>query len=176
MSVVEAPAVVNTEVHAAPLFHHAPLVHSLAPAPVVRTVAAAPALAPVALSSHDCVTPGGCAVRSALLTGAPTGAFAHVTSTRLVKREAEAEAAPEADAEADADAYYYGHYGYNAYAAGLPYAYNPFYNYFGAYSGYFNPYNYNAYAAYAPAPYVAAPAPVVEAAPPPWSPPLLSRA
>merc|ERR1719464_511206 len=167
MSVVEAPAVVNTEVHAAPLFHHAPLVHSLAPAPVVRTVAAAPALAPVALSSHDCVTPGGCAVRSALLTGAPTGAFAHVTSTRLVKREAEAEAAPEADAEADADAYYYGHYGYNAYAAGLPYAYNPFYNYFGAYSGYFNPYNYNAYAAYAPAPYVAAPAPVVEAAPAP---------
>merc|ERR1719331_2340979 len=116
--------------HQAPLFHHAPLVHSFAAAPVVRTVAA-PALAPVALSSTDCVTPGGCAVKSALLTGAPTGAFAHVTSS-LVKREAEA--APEADAEAEADAYYYGHYGYNAYAA--PYAYNPFYNYFGAYSGY----------------------------------------
>merc|ERR1719443_1807331 len=153
-SVVDAPAVVNTEVHAAPIFHHAPLVNSFA---------AAPALAPVALNSHACVTPGGCAAKAALLTGAPAGAFGHVTS-HLVKREAEAE--PEADAEADADAYYYGHYGYNTYAAS-PYAYNPFYNYFGAYSGYYNPYNYNAYAAYPYAAPVAAPAPVVAAAPAP---------
>merc|ERR1719232_2114544 len=34
-SVVDAPAVVNTEVHATPLFHHAPLVHSFPSAPVV---------------------------------------------------------------------------------------------------------------------------------------------
>merc|ERR1712117_83223 len=181
---VAAPAPVAPVVHAAPVVAPAaPVVHTVAaPAPVrtivnapffaspvVRTVAApapiapvvAPAAAPVALSSHDCVTPHGCAVKSALLTGARTGAFAHVTST-IVKREADAE--PEAEADADA---FYGFYGYNAYPYApyaapytpyaynaLPYAYNPYgYNYFGAYAGY--PYA-------AP---VAAPAPVVEAAP-----------
>ena len=191
---VAAPAPVAPVVHAAPVVAPAaPVVHTVAaPAPVrtivnapfaapafaspvVRTVAApapivhaapvvAPAAAPVALSSHDCVTPHGCAVKSALLTGARTGAFGHVTST-IVKREAE----PEAEAEADADAFY-GFYGYNAYPYAsyaapyapyaynaLPYAYNPYgYNYFGAYAGY--PY---AAPVAAPAPV----APVVEAAP-----------
>jgi len=184
---VAAPAPVAPVVHAAPVVAPAaPVVQTVAaPAPVrtivnapffaspvVRTVAApapiapvvAPAAAPVALSSHDCVTPHGCAVKSALLTGARTGAFAHVTST-IVKREAEAE--PEAEADADA---FYGFYGYNAYPYApyaapyapyaynaLPYAYNPYgYNYFGAYAGY--PY---AAPVAAPAPV----APVVEAAP-----------
>merc|ERR1712170_47202 len=152
---VAAPApVVRTVAAPAPV---APVVHA---APVVAPAAPIVHAAPVALSSHDCVTPHGCAIKSALLTGARTGAFGHVTST-IVKREAEAEA------EADA---FYGFYGYNAYPYApyaapyapyaynaLPYAYNPYgYNYFGAYAGY--PY---AAPVAAPAPV----APVVEAAP-----------
>merc|ERR1719429_917578 len=159
-SVVETPATVAHSV--------APLVHA-APAPLVHAApAVVPAAAPVALTPHDCVTAHGCAVKAALLAGTPTGSFAHVTST-IVKREAEAEA--EADAEADADAYYYG--GYYPYAAAgyAPYsAYNPFYNYFGAYAGYPYTYGLGPYSYHAAAP-VAAPvapvaAPVVKAVEP----------
>merc|ERR1712012_411040 len=161
-SVVEPPATVAHSV--------APLVHA-APAPLVHAApAVVPAAAPVALTPHDCVTAHGCAVKAALLAGTPTGSFAHVTST-IVKREAEAEA--EADAEADADAYYYGGYYPYAAAAYAPYsAYNPFYNYFGAYAGYpytygLGPYSYHAAAPVAPvaAPVVKAVEPAVVAAP-----------
>merc|ERR1719429_711238 len=152
-SVVETPATVAHSV--APLIHAAPAV--------------VPAAAPVALTPHDCVTAHGCAVKAALLAGTPTGSFAHVTST-IVKREAEAEA----DAEADADAYYYGGYYPYAAAAYAPYsAYNPFYNYFGAYAGYpytygLGPYSYHAAAPVAPvaAPVAPVAAPVVKAVEP----------
>merc|ERR1719429_145690 len=147
-SVVETPATVAHSV--APLVHAAPAV--------------VPAAAPVALTPHDCVTAHGCAVKAALLAGTPTGSFAHVTST-IVKREAEAEA--EADAEADADAYYYG--GYYPYAAAgyAPYsAYNPFYNYFGAYAGYPYTYGLGPYSNHAAAPVAPVAAPVVKAVEP----------
>ena len=144
----------------------------MSPRALAPTVVAAPAAAGVALTSTDCVTPQGCALKAALVAGTPTGAFGHVTST-IVKREAEAEpeAEAEADAEADADAYYYAHYGYSGYS---PYAYNGFYNYYGAYAGFYNPYAYAASPYFAPA--VAAPAPVAApavAAPAPVAAPLV---
>jgi len=154
-SVVETPAAV-THV-AAPLVHH-PLV--------------APATSLVGLTSHDCVTPHGCAVRAALLAGTPSATFGHVTSTRIAKREAEPTAEASPDAEADADAYYttygYGlpyagypyHHAYN-YAAYSPYTYGLGYGHYAGYN-YFN--NYLPYTAPVAAP---VPAPVVKAAPAP---------
>jgi hypothetical protein len=118
-TVVETPATV-THV-ASPLVHH----------PLALT---APAASVVGLTSHDCVTPHGCAVRAALLAGTPSATFGHVTSTRIAKREAEPTAEASPDAEADADAYY------TTYGYGLPYA---------GYSGYpYHPYNYAAYSPY----------------------------
>merc|ERR1712038_844029 len=143
----------------APVAPFAPVV-SVAQAPVVKTVVSAPLVAPasslVGLTSHDCVTPHGCAVRAALLAGTPSATFGHVTSTRIAKREAEPTAEASPDAEADADAFYYGYglgyhgLGYHGYSAYLPYAHPFGYNYF-------NNYNYLPYAAP-----VAAPAPVVK--------------
>merc|ERR1711874_395315 len=151
----------------APVAPFAPVV-SVAQAPVVKTVVSAPLVAPasslVGLTSHDCVTPHGCAVRAALLAGTPSATFGHVTSTRIAKREAE----PTAEASPDADAFYYGYglgyhgLGYHGYSAYTPYTagYLPYAHPFGY--NYFNNYNYLPYAAP-----VAAPAPVVKAAPAP---------
>merc|ERR1712038_1784123 len=153
---------------AAPVAPFAPVV-SVAQAPVVKTVVSAPLVAPassqVGLTSHDCVTPHGCAVRAALLAGTPSATFGHVTSTRIAKREAEPTAEASPDAEADADAFYYGYglgyhgLGYHGYSAYTPYTagYYPYAHPFGY--NYFNNYNYLPYAAP-----VAAPAPVVKAA------------
>merc|ERR1712223_42889 len=155
----------------APVAPFAPVV-SVAQAPVVKTVVSAPLVAPasspVGLTSHDCVTPHGCAVRAALLAGTPSATFGHVTSTRIAKREAEPTAEASPDAEADADAFYYGYglgyhgLGYHGYSAYTPYTagYLPYAHPFGY--NYFNNYNYLPYAAP-----VAAPAPVVKAAPAP---------
>merc|ERR1711902_329057 len=151
----------------APVAPFAPVV-SVAQAPVVKTVVSAPLVAPasslVGLTSHDCVTPHGCAVRAALLAGTPSATFGHVTSTRIAKREAEPTAEASPDAEAGADAFYYGYgLGYSAYApytAGYyPYAHSFGYNYFNNYLPYTAP-----VAAPVPAPVVkAAPAPLVAA-------------
>jgi len=155
----------------APVAPFAPVV-SVAQAPVVKTVVSAPLVAPasslVGLTSHDCVTPHGCAVRAALLAGTPSATFGHVTSTRIAKREAEPTAEASPDAEADADAFYYGYglgyhgLGYHGYSAYTPYTagYLPYAHPFGY--NYFNNYNYLPYAAP-----VAAPAPVVTPAPAP---------
>jgi len=135
-TVVETPATVATVAHAAPL------VHSV-----------------VGLTSHDCVTPHGCAVRAALLAGTPSATFGHVTSTRIAKREAEPEAEAEAEAEADADAFYGFHYGYN---------YAPYSAYTG-YSGYYpyaHPFGYNYFNGYYGLPYTAPVAPVAPVAAP----------
>merc|ERR1712038_425694 len=151
----------------APVAPFAPVV-SVAQAPVVKTVVSAPLVAPasslVGLTSHDCVTPHGCAVRAALLAGTPSATFGHVTSTRIAKREAEPTAEPTADAEADADAFYYGYgLGYHSLGYhGLGYsAYAP---YTAGYYPYAHPFGYNYFNNYLPytAP-VAAPAPVVKA-------------
>merc|ERR1711874_595593 len=128
----------------APVAPFAPVV-SVAQAPVVKTVVSAPLVAPasslVGLTSHDCVTPHGCAVRAALLAGTPSATFGHVTSTRIAKREAEPTAEASPDAEADADAFYYGYglgyhgLGYHGYSAYTPYT--------AGYLPYAHPFGYN---------------------------------
>ena len=138
-SVVEAPAVVSHAIHAAPaVYSTAPAaVYAAAPAPVY---AAAPAPAVVGLTPHDCVTEAGCALRTALATGAPAARFGSASVYGRKRREAEA--------EAEADPYFL--HGYNAF----PYARNA-YNAYNAYNGY-NAYNalpYNAYNAYNALPY-----------------------
>merc|ERR1712038_1833573 len=133
----------------APVAPFAPVV-SVAPAPVVKTVVSAPLVAPasslVGLTSHDCVTPHGCAVRAALLAGTPSATFGHVTSTRIAKREAEPTAEASPDAEADADAFYYGYgLGYH----GLGYSGYPYHAYnYAAYSPYSYGLGYSHYAGY----------------------------
>merc|ERR1711963_748369 len=120
-----------------------------APVAPVAPVAAPPAGVAVArrpFTPHDCVTSDGCAVRALKEAG-------------LAKREADPEA------QAEADAYYRSYYNYG---------YNPYYNY---YNGFYN-YANNPYGPYvapvvktveveAPEPVevMAAPAPVIAAAP-----------
>eukprot|EP00091_Calanus_sinicus_P024018 TRINITY_DN839_c1_g1_i3.p1 TRINITY_DN839_c1_g1~~TRINITY_DN839_c1_g1_i3.p1 ORF type:complete len:298 (+),score=83.03 TRINITY_DN839_c1_g1_i3:56-949(+) len=116
-AVVETPAVVSHQVHAAPLFHHAaPLVHHAAPlvhhaAPLVHHAAplvrAAPVAPVVGLTPRDCVTEAGCALKAALATGLPSGTFGSASTSIVGRKRREAEADADADAEADADAYYY---------------------------------------------------------------------
>jgi len=158
-SVVEAPAVVSQTIHAAPLpaaaavYTSAPAlpaataVYTTAPAPVVP----ATTTAVVGLTPHDCVTEAGCALRTALATGAPAASFGSASVYGRKRREAEAEA------DAEADPYFlHGYSSYAPYAAynAFPYNYAP-YNY-GPYS--YAPYNYSPYsAAY---PYNVAPAAV----------------
>merc|ERR1712223_472534 len=109
----------------------APVVKSVVETPATVTHLASPLVAPAAsvvgLTSRDCVTPRGCAVRAGLLAGNPSTTFGHVTSTRIAKREAEPTAEASPDAEADADAFYYGYglgyhgLGYHGYSAYTPY-------------------------------------------------------
>ena len=97
-----APAFAAPFAVASPVFQ-APVVKTVVETPAAVTHLASPLVAPAAsvvgLTSHDCVTPHGCAVRAALLAGTPSATFGHVTSTRIVKREAEptAEASPDAE-------------------------------------------------------------------------------
>jgi len=155
-SVVEIPAEVSTT----PLLHHTPLTYTAAPLhyPVHYTAAAPVVSAPVAaglavagLGPLDCVTEAGCAVKTALLTGAPAASYGSATVAGRRRRDAESD--PEA--EADADAAYLYNSAYNAYNAYpfnynlFPYSYNPL--------AYLNNYEYNVAPAIS-APYVAAPA------------------
>merc|ERR1711872_1033097 len=117
--------------------------YTAAAAPVAPAVAAAHTVV-AGLTPHDCVTEAGCALRAALLTGAPAATFGSASVAGRKRRDA------------DADAAYLYSTAYNGlYGAAFPYAYNslpysvglPYNNFYN-----YNPLSYlNNYYAAAPA-------------------------